>query len=80
MVDQRQHFDVCSVVSDRQTGNMMIQVQTHNSCLSNSSMDNEEVEPITFPLLFPYGEGGYTNDQKAYYLQMHMLGKTVEAR
>ncbi len=31
MADQRQHFDVCSVVNDRQTGNMKIPVQAHNS-------------------------------------------------
>jgi hypothetical protein len=61
MVDQRQHFDVCSVVNDRQTGK---QVQTHNSCLSNLIMDNKEVEPVTFTLLFPYREDGYTTDQR----------------
>jgi hypothetical protein len=27
-------------------------------------MDNKEVDPIIFPLLFPNGEDGYTNDQK----------------
>jgi hypothetical protein len=54
MVDQRQHFDICSVVNDRQTENMMTQVQTHNSFFRNVSMDSEEAEPITFPVLFPY--------------------------
>jgi hypothetical protein len=31
MVDQVQHFDVCSVVNNRQTGAMTLQVRTHTN-------------------------------------------------
>ena len=35
MVDQVQHFDVCSVVNNRQTGAMTLQVRTHTNSVSD---------------------------------------------
>jgi hypothetical protein len=65
MVHQVQHFDVCSVVYNRQTGAMTLQVKTHTNCVSDINMDSEKVEGICFPLLFPHGKPGYTNLSKS---------------
>ncbi len=65
MVDQVQHFDVCSVVNNRQTGAMTLQVRTCNSNLSDINMDSEKVDGLCFPLLFPHAEHGYTNASKS---------------
>jgi hypothetical protein len=65
MVDQVQHFDVCSVVNNRQTGAMTLQVRTHTNSVSDINMDSEKVEGLCFPLLFPHGEPGYTNASKS---------------
>jgi hypothetical protein len=35
MEDQVQHFDVCSVVNNRQTGALTLQVKTHNNSVSD---------------------------------------------
>jgi hypothetical protein len=64
MPDQREHFTVCSVVNNRQNGSMEIQMQTRNNNVSSISMDSKEVEPVCFPLLFPLGENGWTNEMK----------------
>jgi hypothetical protein len=65
MVDQVQHFDVCSVVNNRQTGAMTLQVRTHTNSVSDVNMDSEKVEGLCFPLLFTHGEPGYTNASKS---------------
>jgi hypothetical protein len=62
MTDQEPHLDVCSVVNNRQTGKMMLQVKTNS--VSDINMDSENIEPLSFPLLFPSGERGYTNASK----------------
>ena len=61
MVHQVQHFDVCSVVNNRQTSTMALQVKTNTNSVSDINMDSEKVEGLCFSLLFPYGEPGYTN-------------------
>ncbi len=65
MVDQVQHFDVCSVANNRQTGAMTLQVKMHTDSVSDINMDSEKVEVLCFPLLFPHGEPGYTNSSKS---------------
>ena len=65
MVDQVQHFDVCSVVNNRQTGAMRLEVRTSNGNVSDVNMDSKKVEGLCFPLLFPHAEPGYTNASKS---------------
>ncbi len=65
MVDQVQHFDVCSAVNNRQTGEMTLQVRTHTNSVSGINMDSEKVEGLCFPLLFPHAEPGCTNASKS---------------
>jgi hypothetical protein len=65
MVHQVQHFDVFSVVNNRQTGPMTLQVKAHTNSVSDIKMDSEKVEGLCFPLLFPHGEPGYTNSSKS---------------
>ncbi len=65
MTNQPTHFDVCSVMNNRQTGEMKLQVETHSHSVSNVSLDSEKVEGLCFPLLFPHGEPGYTNASKS---------------
>jgi len=66
MVDQVQHFDICSVVNNRQTGEMKLQVRTHTNSVSGINMDSEKVERLCFPLLSPHAEPGYTNASKSH--------------
>ncbi len=40
---------------------MTLQMKTHNNSVSDTIMDSEKVERLSFPLLFPHGEPGYTN-------------------
>ncbi len=65
MVHQVQHFDVCSVVNNRQTGAMTLQVKMHTNSVSDINMDSKKVEGLCFPLLFTIGEPGYTNSSKS---------------
>ncbi len=65
IVDQVQYFDVCSVVNNRQTGGMTLQVRTCNGNVSDINMDSKKVEGLCFPLLFPHAEHGYTNASKS---------------
>jgi hypothetical protein len=65
MVHQVQHFDVCSVENNRQTGAMTLQVKMHTNSVSDINMDSEKLEGLCFPLLFPHGEPGYTNSSKS---------------
>jgi hypothetical protein len=65
MVHQVQHIDVCSVVNNRQTDAMTLQVKTHTNSVSEINMDSEKVEGLCFQLLFPHGEPGYTNSSKS---------------
>ncbi len=65
IVDQVQHFDVCSVVNNRQTGAMTLQAKTHTNSVSDTNMYSEKVEGLSFSLLFPHGEPGYTNLSKS---------------
>jgi hypothetical protein len=46
MEDQVKHFDVCSVVNNRQTGAMTLQVKTHTNSVSDINMDSEKVEGL----------------------------------
>jgi hypothetical protein len=36
-------------------------------------MNSEKVEPLCFPLLFPHGEAGYTNNQKDHISQLQYV-------
>jgi hypothetical protein len=57
-------FDVCSVRNNQRTGEMPIQIKAHNDDVSSVKMTSEKVEPLFFPILFPLGEDGWTNDLK----------------
>ena len=43
---------------------MLIQIKVHNDDVSSVKMTSEKVEPLFFPILFPLGEDGWTNDFK----------------
>jgi hypothetical protein len=52
MIDQLWHFDVCSVVNNRQTGEMILHVQTHGYSVSHVNLDSEKVEIYVFRFYF----------------------------
>jgi hypothetical protein len=56
---------MCSVVNNRQTGAMTLQVRTCNGNVSDINMDSEKVKGLCFPLLFPHAKHGYTNASKS---------------
>jgi hypothetical protein len=64
VLNQRPLFDVCSVCNNPQTGEMLIQIKAHNDDVSSVKMTSEKVEPLFFPILFPLGEDGWTNNLK----------------
>ena len=65
MPRQGEHFTVCSVMNNRQSGSMVMQIETQDTHeISNVSMDSPLVEPLSYPLLYPYGEQGWTNKYK----------------
>ncbi len=43
MVDQVQHFDVCSVVNNRQTRAMTLQVKMHTNSVPDTNMGNTRI-------------------------------------
>jgi hypothetical protein len=80
MLHQVQHFDVCSVVNNRQTGAMILQVKTHTNSVPDINMNSEKVEGLCFPLLFPHGEPGYINSSKSRLSpDEYVMEKNVEA-
>jgi hypothetical protein len=66
MVDQPPHMamSVCAVMNCRWTGVMSLQVTTTNGSISDVKMNLEHVEGLCYPLLFPHGEPGLTNEMK----------------
>ncbi len=66
MVNQppRMSISVCAVMNCRQTGVMSLQVTTTNGSISDVKMNWEKVVGLYYPLLFPHGEPGFTNEMK----------------
>ncbi len=46
MTNQPTHVDVCSVMNNRQTGKMKLQVETHLHSVSDVSLDSEKMEGL----------------------------------
>ena len=59
MTNEPTYFDVCSVMNNRQTGDMKLQVETHLHSVSDVSLDSEKVKGLCFLLLFCHGKPGY---------------------
>jgi hypothetical protein len=53
MVDQVQHFDVCSVVNNRQTGAIKLQVKTNTGNVSDIDMNSEKVGRVVLSITVP---------------------------
>jgi hypothetical protein len=80
MIDQPpcMAMNVCAVMNCRWTGVMSLQVTTTNGSISDVKMNSEHVEGLCYPLLFPHGEPGFTNEMKdcislADYVMARML-------
>ncbi len=80
MVDQPPHMtmSVCAVLNCRQTGVTSLQMTTTNGSISDVKMNSEKVEGPCFPIFYPHGEPGYTNDMKKHlspadYVTMRFL-------
>jgi hypothetical protein len=57
-------MSVCVGMNCRQTGVMSLQVTTTNGSISDVKISSEKVEGLCYPLLFPHGEPGFTNEMK----------------
>ncbi len=69
---------VCAVMNCRQTGVVSLQVTTTNGGISDVKMNPEKVDGLCYPLLFPHGEPGFTNEMKGHissadYVMARML-------
>ncbi len=80
MVNQppRMSMSVCAVMNCKQIGVMPLQVTTTNDSISDVKINSENVEGLCYPLLFPHGELGFTNEMKdrispADYVMARML-------
>ncbi len=80
IVNQPPHMSVsvCAVMNCRQTGVMSLQVTTTNGSIWDVKMNLEKVEGRCYPLLFPHGEPGFTNEMKDHispvdYVMARML-------
>ncbi len=80
MVNQPPHMSMslCAVMNCRQTGVMSLQVTTTNGSISDVKMNSEKVEGLCYPLLFPHGKPGFTNEMKDHispedYVMARML-------
>ncbi len=74
----RVSMSVYAVMNCRQTGVMSLQVTTTNGSILDVKMNMEKVEGLCYPLLFPHGEPGFTNEMKdhispADYVMARML-------
>ncbi len=65
-------MSVCAVMNCRQIGVMSLQVTTTNGSISDVKMNLKKVKGLCYPLLFPHGEPGFTNEMKIIYLQRIM--------
>ncbi len=45
---------------------MSLQVTTTNGSISDVKMNSEHVEGLCYPLFFPHGEPGFTNEMKDF--------------
>jgi hypothetical protein len=57
---------------------MSLQVTTTNGSISDVKMNSEKVEGLCYPLLFPHGVPGFTNEMKDHispvdYVMVRML-------
>jgi hypothetical protein len=59
-------MSVCAAMICRQTGVMSLQVTTTNGSISVVKMNLEKVDGLGYPLLFPHGEPGFTNEKKEH--------------
>ena len=60
-----QYFDVASVTYDRYSGHKVLSISRQNGRTGYIDMDDPDVEPLTYTLLFQHGERGYgANDIK----------------
>ncbi len=66
MVDQPpcMAMSVCAVMNCRWAGVMSLQVTTTNGSISDVKMNSEHLKGLCYPLLFPHGKPGFTNELK----------------
>jgi hypothetical protein len=78
-INQRtSHFDIAAITSISRTGNRIIKYQLKN-CQSASKipMDHSLFEPLSYPMFFPFGSGGWGSEWReipfSKYLCCRML-------
>jgi hypothetical protein len=54
-----QYFDVASVTYDRYTGHKVLSISRQDGSVGYVNMDDPDVEPLTYTLIFQHGEKGY---------------------
>lgn len=57
------HLDVSAIVSDKLDGQHVLQIHKKNSTKTTSiHAGDSQYEPLSYPILFPYGENGWGTD------------------
>ena len=54
-----QYFDIASVTYDRYTGHKVLSISRQDGSVGYVNMDDPDVEPLTYTLIFQHGEKGY---------------------
>ena len=57
-----EYFDVAHIACDHATGEKILSVNLQNGRTGYVDMDSWKVEPLSYPLFFPYGECGWGTD------------------
>jgi hypothetical protein len=62
------YLDVAAITSLSRTGNRIIKYQRKDNVFSsNIQMFDELLEPLSYPLFFPYGSGGWGIDSQIHF-------------
>jgi hypothetical protein len=73
------HFEIGAILSDNSTGNINFKYKLKNNTFYISSC-SEKVESLCFPILFPYGENGFsTKIQKEVGCMTYMCSRWLMA-
>jgi hypothetical protein len=73
------HFDVAAISSTESSGNRVLKIRRKgNQITSNIQLTDSKLEPLSYPLLFPYGENGWgENIRKLLKFPTYLLSRML---
>jgi len=73
------HFDVAAISSTESSGNRVLKIRRKgNQRTSDIQVTDSKLEPLSYPLLFPYGENGWgDNIRKSLKFPSYLLSRML---